>query len=63
MILERIKQLKEEKPADYLEQLNEICDEIREILGPAEMWNILRPGFSIDELAENLEYIARETDI
>ena len=63
MLLERIKQLKEEKPIDYLEQLNKICDEMQEILGPAEMWNTLRPGFCIDELAENLEYIARETDI
>ena len=45
------------------EVINNIADEMEDQLGPAEMWNILRPGFTLDELLENLEYIAREADI
>lgn len=61
--LEAIRELKENRPTDYSDQLQEICDIMEEILGPAEMWNTLRPGFGVDELAENLEYIAKECDI
>ena len=45
------------------EVINNIADEMEDQLGPAEMWNILRPGFTLDELLENLEYIAHEADI
>lgn len=60
--LEQITELKENHDYDS-EKLGKIADEMEEELGSAEMWNILRPGFSNDELIENLEYIAREADI
>ena len=62
MYLEKIKQLKEDRNYDRA-AVDKIADEIEEVLSPAEMWNILRPGFSNDELIENLEYIVREADI
>lgn len=40
-----------------------IADEMEDILSPATMWDIVRLDFSIDELIENLEFIAREADI
>lgn len=40
-----------------------IADEMEDILSPATMWDIVRLGFSTDELIENLEFIAREADI
>ena len=61
--LDKIRAIKESRPANSLEQLSEIADEMEEILGEAEMWRIVRIGFSVDELAENLEFIAREADI
>lgn len=60
--LEQIIKLKENHDYDS-EKLNKIADKMEEKLGSAEMWNILRPGFSYDELIENLEYIARESGI
>ena len=44
-------------------KLNDIANRMEEKIGPAEMWNTLRPGFEFDEFLENLEYIAREADI
>ena len=61
--LSRIREIKEKKPSDMKIQLEEIANEMEDILSPAEMWNTVRVGFSVDELAENLEYIARENDI
>lgn len=60
--LEKIREIKENNNYD-IELINTIADKMEEQLGSAEMWNILRPGFTIDELLENLEYIAREADI
>lgn len=60
--LEIIRALKESNNYS-VEIFNEIANELEELLGPAEMWNVLRPGFSTDELIENLEYITRETDM
>lgn len=60
--LELLRQIKEDREYD-LEKLEDICNEIEDVLGAAEMWNLLRPGFSYDELLENLEYIAKEADI
>ena len=62
MYLEKIKQLRETRNYDRT-AADKIADEIEEVLSPSEMWNYLRPGFSTDELLENLEYIAREADI
>ena len=61
--LSRIREIKEKKPSDMKMQLEEIANEMEDILSPTEMWNTVRVGFSVDELAENLEYIARENDI
>ena len=61
--LSRIREIKEKKPSDMKMQLEEIANEMEDILSPAEMWNTVRVGFSVDELVENLEYIARENDI
>ena len=61
--LSRIREIKEKKPSDMKMQLEEIANEMEDILSSAEMWNTVRVGFSVDELAENLEYIARENDI
>lgn len=60
--LERIRDLKNNRDFN-LDELNTIADEMEELLTPAEMWNTLRPGFSIDEFIENLEFIAKENDI
>lgn len=62
-ILEQIRELKEHKDGNLRENLDNITDTVEELLGPAEMWNICRIGFSTDELLENLEYIAKEADI
>ena len=61
--LSKIREIKEKKPSDMKIQLEEIANEMEDILSSAEMWNTVRVGFSVDELAENLEYIARENDI
>ena len=61
--LSKIREIKEKKPSDMKMQLEEIANEMEDILSSAEMWNTVRVGFSVDELAENLEYIARENDI
>lgn len=61
--LSRIREIKEKKPSDMKMQLEEIANEMEDVLSPAEMWNTVRVGFDVDELAENLEYIARENDI
>lgn len=60
--LEKIRDIKENDNFN-VEVINNIADEMEEQLGSAEMWNTLRPGFTTDELLENLEYIAREADI
>ena len=60
--LEKIRDIKENDNFN-VEVINNIADEMEDQLGSAEMWNILRPGFTLDELLENLEYIAREADI
>ena len=60
--LDEIRELKENNDYD-IEKINTIADKMEEELSSSEMWNILRPGFSINELLENLEYIAREADI
>lgn len=62
-ILEQIRELREHRDSNLRENLENITDTIEELLGPAEMWNISRTGFSTDELLENLEYIAKEADI
>lgn len=61
-ILNEIRDLKESRDYDR-SKIDEIADKMEELIGPAEMWNIIRPGFEQDELLENLEYIARESDI
>lgn len=61
-ILERIRELKEGRSYDRA-KFEEIADEIEEAIGPAEMWSIVRVGFTTDELIENLEFIAREADL
>lgn len=59
-ILERVI----EANSDYdTSKLFELEDEIEELIGKAEMWNTIRIGFSIDDLAENLEYIARYREL
>ena len=60
--LDQLRDMKEQHKYDR-DDLNEIADAMTEILTAAEMWNILRVGFSTDELLENLEYIAKEADI
>ena len=61
-LLEEIKAFKESDSYD-MSILNDIANRMEEKIGPAEMWNTLRPGFEFDEFLENLEYIAREADI
>lgn len=60
--LDQLRDMKEQHKYDR-DDLNEIADAMTEELTAAEMWNILRVGFSTDELLENLEYIAKEADI
>lgn len=60
--LDKIRQIKEDRKYDRA-QIDVIANEMEEILGPAEMWNYLRYGFTTDEFIENLEYIAKEADI
>lgn len=61
-ILDELRDLKESR--DYsIDKLNILADKLENELSPAQMWNILRPGFSTDELMENLIYIAKETDM
>lgn len=61
-ILEQIRQLRENHSYDR-ERIEAIADQMEELIGEAEMWRTLRPGFSTDELIENLEYIAKEEDL
>ena len=61
-LLEKIREMKEQGNFNRTDW-ELIADEMEDILSPAEMWNIVRLGFSTDELIENLEFIARETDI
>lgn len=61
-LLERIREMKEQGNFNRTDW-ELITDEMEDILSPAEMWNIVRLGFSTDELIENLEFIAREADI
>ena len=61
-LLEKIREMKEQGNFNRTDW-ELITDEIEDILSPAEMWNIVRLGFSTDELIENLEFIAREADI
>ena len=61
-LLEKIREMQEQGNFDRTDW-ELITDEIENILSPAEMWNIVRLGFSTDELIENLEFIAREADI
>ena len=62
MILEKLRDLEENRGFDRSD-IEEIADEMEESIGQAEMWNTLRPGFSTDELLENLIFIARELDL
>lgn len=61
-ILDKIRDLSENRNYDRA-IVEDIANKMEDILGPAEMWNTLRPGFSTDELLCNLEYIAKECDI
>lgn len=61
-LLEQLREIKQTNSYD-INKLNKIADEIEEEIGPAEMWNTLRPAFSVGEFLENLEYIAREHDL
>lgn len=61
-ILERIRKIREDNSYNRA-ILNEIADDMEEIIGEEGMWKTLRPGFSTDELLENLEYIAKEEDL
>lgn len=61
-ILDQIRQIKEDNTYDRA-VVDEIADKMEELIGPAEMWNTLRPGFEQSELLENLEYIAKENDL
>lgn len=60
--LEKIRDLKEKKVFER-DLYESIADDMEDILGPAEMWRLVKYGFSTDELIENLEYIAKEADI
>lgn len=61
-ILETIRSMKQNR--NYtIDEVDEIADKMEEEIGAAEMWNTLRPGMELDELIENLEYIARENDL
>ena len=62
IILNKLRNLKESKNYSR-EQLEQIADNLENELGTANMWNTLRPGFSTNELMENLIYIAKENDI
>lgn len=61
-ILDQIRQIKEDNTYDRA-VVDEIADKMEELIGPAEMWNTIRPGFEQSELLENLEYIAKENDL
>lgn len=61
-LLEQIRALKRNQN-NVSEEVNTISDKMEELIGPAEMWNTLRPGFDLSEFIENLEYIAREHDL
>lgn len=45
------------------EYLNRIADELEEMVGEAELWRLTRVGFSIDELADNLDFLTKELDL
>ena len=60
--LERLRELQMSNDYD-LESISDLADEMEDVLGSAEMWNILRPAMTFDELLENLIYIARDADI
>lgn len=45
------------------EYLNRIADELEEMVGEAELWRITRVGFSIDELADTLDFLTKELDL
>lgn len=65
-LLSKIKELKEKNFSEYqyiYEEANKIADKMEEEIGKANMWSTLRPGFTLTELLENLEYIARENDL
>ena len=61
-ILEQILELKENHNYDRM-TLNDIADEMEDIIGEASMWRTLRPGLSVDELIENLEFVIKEEDL
>lgn len=61
-LLEQLREIKQTRNYDR-NQLEKIADIMEEEIGPAEMWNTLRPAFSAGEFLENLEYIAREHDL
>lgn len=61
-IYEELRDLKDSR--DYSrDSLEILADKLENAIGPAQMWNTLRPGFSCDELLENLMYIARENEL
>lgn len=61
-ILEQLEQLKENKDYDS-NKLMDICSNMEELIGADVMWRTLKYGFEVNEFLENLEYIARETDL
>ncbi len=60
--MKKIRDLRESRNYDR-SAIDDIADKMEDLVSPAEMWNTLRPGFSTDELIENLEYIAKEHDL
>lgn len=61
-ILEELRDLKDSRGYSR-DSLEILADKLENELGYAQMWNTLRPGFSCDELLENLIYIAKENDM
>ena len=60
--LEQVRKLQENKSCN-IDEIWPILEEIKETLGPAEMWNIIEQYFSATDLLDVLEYICTETDI
>lgn len=61
-IFEELRDLKDSKNYSR-DSLEILADKLENELGQAQMWNTLRPGFSTNELMENLIYIAKENDV
>lgn len=61
-ILDELRSLKDNRQYDR-DRLEAIADKMENEIGQASMWSTLRPGFSADELLENLIYIAKENEL